>query len=340
MVASRLFSIIRHRSCRSDPSEAIDARRAGYDRWPLLVSAILHLSIVLLFFGFDTGQRSRETTFQAMVVFDAPPRSTPTVPPGNQNKTSAPRRVQNPPKTVDSSPPVSRYRFVDPESPSTAELPIIPDNVSDPALKRYIQMPQASPGERHEIIGALPPLKRDLPEPAVASNSRTAALQSRPLSGSVENIDSGKNPAVNGKIEDQRPTARTDTVSKPDPEEVSTVDRRPAVGDARTSGRSIWQQRNELLAYRAVLARLITANWLIPPVEVSSFQVMMEAQIDRRGNPVRIRLLQSSGLAILDAAAEKAIRISAPFPPLPSTFDPEMEVFRVVFRFTPDRVIE
>ncbi|MCP4751664.1 MAG: hypothetical protein GY866_12275 [Proteobacteria bacterium] len=123
-------------------------------------------------------------------------------------------------------------------------------------------------------------------------------------------------------------------VEKPSPGKI----RRPT--GKRTDLMSTWRKKNDLITYRSILAKLITANWVVPPVSIKSFQILMEASIDARGNITEITLVKSSGLAILDAAAERAIRVSTPFPEFPQSFDPEMEVFHAVFRFTPDKVAQ
>jgi len=110
------------------------------------------------------------------------------------------------------------------------------------------------------------------------------------------------------------------------------------VGGEVVNSTSIWHKKNDLFAYRNILGKLITANWIVPPVSIKQFQILIEAFIDPHGNLIQLDLLKGSGLAILDAAAERAIRVSIPFPAYPKSFGPEKISFRAVFRFTPERV--
>ncbi len=106
----------------------------------------------------------------------------------------------------------------------------------------------------------------------------------------------------------------------------------------RNNVSAIWRKRSELVEYRNILDRLITANWRVPPVSMNAFQILIEATIDRRGNIIKIKVRRSSGLAILDSAAERAIRVSTPFPVFPKSFDAKMKEFRAILRFTPEKV--
>ncbi|PCI27780.1 MAG: hypothetical protein COB67_07775 [SAR324 cluster bacterium] len=101
-----------------------------------------------------------------------------------------------------------------------------------------------------------------------------------------------------------------------------------------------WKTKNERSAYRGVLSRLVSANWVLPPVAKKDFQVLIEIFIDPLGNIIQLRVAQSSGLAVLDGAAERAVRVSVPFPKFPASFDPRKKAFRVVFRFTSDKIAD
>jgi len=108
--------------------------------------------------------------------------------------------------------------------------------------------------------------------------------------------------------------------------------------DSKDRFSKLWKKRNDLLAYRNKLGKLISANWVIPPVSVKIFQIIVEANIDSNGNLIGTKFNKRSNLVILDAAAIKAIRVSIPFPKFPASFDPEKRSFKAVFRFTPESV--
>ncbi|MFH2130299.1 MAG: TonB C-terminal domain-containing protein, partial [bacterium] len=108
--------------------------------------------------------------------------------------------------------------------------------------------------------------------------------------------------------------------------------------DTKNRMSSLWQKKSDLAIYRTSLAKIVTANWIVPPTKVRDFRILIEAHIGPRGNLITIQPLESSGLAILDAAAERAIRVSTPFPEFPNSFGEDIKVYRAVFRFTPDKV--
>lgn len=105
----------------------------------------------------------------------------------------------------------------------------------------------------------------------------------------------------------------------------------------RTFSRN-WKAKREQKAYRSSLAKIVSANWMIPLVSPKEFEILVETIIDRRGNMVRMKVIRSSGLAVLDSAAERAVRVSVPFPEFPESFGRSKRSFRAVFRFTPDKV--
>jgi hypothetical protein len=119
----------------------------------------------------------------------------------------------------------------------------------------------------------------------------------------------------------------------------NTIDQTPETTQPTSAIQRIWQKKNDDQSYRRVLKKLVTANWIVPPVKVKDFQVLIEAVIDKNGNLVKIEQLEGSGLAILDAAAERAIRVSTPFPRRPASLGEEKTEFKAIFRFTPDQVV-
>ncbi len=101
---------------------------------------------------------------------------------------------------------------------------------------------------------------------------------------------------------------------------------------------SIWKKKNELVSYRNVLRSIVKANWTVPPVALKSFEIRIEARIDSNGNLLDLILIKSSGLIMLNSAAEKAIRVSTPFGKVPKSILNDKQEFHATFRFTPNEV--
>ena len=131
--------------------------------------------------------------------------------------------------------------------------------------------------------------------------------------------------------------ARPEAAAKGDTVEEESAQTGNTAGSLKQFSKN-WKTKNEQRAYKAVLARLVGANWILPPVAKKDFLILIETFLDPRGNIVHLRFVKSSGLAVLDGAAERAIRVSVPFPEFPTSFGPDKKSFRVVFRFTPDKI--
>lgn len=184
--------------------------------------------------------------------------------------------------------------------------------------------------------------------PFLKSNNRIAKLQS---AEELEKIFKRKDYEI--PLEKQKHPMPDSEASQPAATIKSSKIQRSSTGETRTTRSrqnntesstgttnsvKFWQKKNDLVAYRNVLGKLITANWVVPPVSVRKFTILIEAYIDPKGNLIALKLLNGSGLAILDAAAERAIRVSTPFPEYPASFGAKTDSFKAIFRFTPDRV--
>ncbi len=127
-----------------------------------------------------------------------------------------------------------------------------------------------------------------------------------------------------------------------EPESVSAAsptEKTAEKSDTLPPARRIWQKKMEDQSFKLTLKKLVTANWTVPIHNKKKFQIIIEAIIDTNGNLKKIELLESSGLPIIDTAAEKAIRVSTPFPKLPKILQKEKPEFKAIFRFTPDNVV-
>ncbi|HXF05426.1 MAG TPA: TonB family protein [Blastocatellia bacterium] len=96
----------------------------------------------------------------------------------------------------------------------------------------------------------------------------------------------------------------------------------------------------EMEQYRRYLEREIQQRWFIPPeahLLTSPTTVIIIFEVARDGKLLQIRLKQSSGFPALDRAALNAVRLAAPFRPLPSAFLFTSQVFTDKFTYFPPR---
>ncbi|MGK0288926.1 MAG: TonB family protein [bacterium] len=100
---------------------------------------------------------------------------------------------------------------------------------------------------------------------------------------------------------------------------------------------ALLQKKRARINYQISLAKLVASNWKVPQTSLKQFRIDMEALLDQNGNLLKIKLLKGSGVAALDAAAERAIRVAVPFPQFPQSFDQNQQ-FLAHFRFTPGKV--
>lgn len=96
----------------------------------------------------------------------------------------------------------------------------------------------------------------------------------------------------------------------------------------------------EMEQYRRYLEREIQQRWFIPPeahLLPGPTTVIVIFEVARDGKLLQIRLKQSSGFPALDRAALNAVRLAAPFRPLPSVFLFTSQVFTDKFTYFPPR---
>src|ERR1017187_8338574 len=76
-------------------------------------------------------------------------------------------------------------------------------------------------------------------------------------------------------------------------------------------------------AYAALIRDAVTRNWKtsdLNPRLLTAPSVVVTFTIQRDGTIANVRVSQKSGIEPLDISAERAVRDSAPFPPLPQGF--------------------
>jgi TonB family protein len=68
-------------------------------------------------------------------------------------------------------------------------------------------------------------------------------------------------------------------------------------------------------SYYALITRKIWSEWIYPDFESSGLQVIISIRIDTAGKVVSLKIEESSGNALFDRSAAKAISKAAPMPP-------------------------
>ncbi len=76
--------------------------------------------------------------------------------------------------------------------------------------------------------------------------------------------------------------------------------------------------------YLQIISDRVSSSWftaLVDPGVAGTFYTTVYFKILRNGQVTDLKVKESSGIASLDMSAQRAIQISAPFPPLPSDYD-------------------
>jgi TonB family protein len=85
------------------------------------------------------------------------------------------------------------------------------------------------------------------------------------------------------------------------------------------SGGSAFDQDFEYAYYVQQMLARISANWQRVPVRGTTV-VIMRFTILKDGSVHDVEVEQSSGLAVLDRAASRAVYLADPMPPLPNSY--------------------
>jgi TonB family protein len=86
--------------------------------------------------------------------------------------------------------------------------------------------------------------------------------------------------------------------------------------------------------YLNIITERVSANWftsLIDPGVPGNFQTIVFFKIQKNGQVTDLEIEQSSGLTPLDLSALRAVRASAPFPPLPRDYDDAYLAIHLIF---------
>lgn len=286
-----------------------------------LASLGIHLAIVALFLVIVYEPRPPIRSFQTSVFFENT---------SSNQLTKHPRNNQSSYKNPLQNIPLSRKHKRIPSIRKRKSILTAPLQQQKPSLRKYITPTKQKSLQEDNQAGYLRANRRT-EKPVLPLLAKKPTLEEG-LQPSIDDADLSGSPT--GEEKGNSTSAEEPYIPPPSFSESQKRDH----GKSQGKVASIWQKKSELTIYRKSLAQLVTANWIVPQTSVKSFQILIEAFIGPGGNLISIRPIKSSGLAVLDAAAERAIRVSTPFPEFPDSFDKNRKSYRAVFRFTPDQV--
>ena len=99
-----------------------------------------------------------------------------------------------------------------------------------------------------------------------------------------------------------------------------------------------WSTRTEKKVFKNSLAIRVSENWILPPVSVRDFEVLVAVLLNKTGQIKNINFLKYASLSIVNVAVERTLRLSEPFEKIPESMLLKNGNYRVVFRFTADQV--
>ncbi len=86
--------------------------------------------------------------------------------------------------------------------------------------------------------------------------------------------------------------------------------------------------------YLNIITERVSANWftsLVDPGVAGSYQTIIYFRIQKNGQITNLEVERSSGLTPLDLSALRAVRASAPFPPLPRDYQEAYLAIHLIF---------
>ena len=89
--------------------------------------------------------------------------------------------------------------------------------------------------------------------------------------------------------------------------------------------------------YLTIITDRVSANWfssLVDPGVSGNFQTIIFFKIQKDGQISEVKVEQSSGLTSLDLSAMRAVKASAPFPPLPRDYQDAYLGIHLIFEHT------
>lgn len=292
----------------------------------LTYSLIVHLAVIVVI-GWTSWQKNRnhERVLTARIIYETPVSA---------KKTSGPSRPSA-------------------KKPVLNKLTAPTVNPGKPVIKPSAtgQKQLTQPAKRPETVS-------EKPQPKTADNLREpdpSEEKIKDLPGFLRKNDRTPTPTFAPKTlaSEKAPEVPVDTAASEteetnvSPEQKTTEEKTgntTASGVQNTAGtqnsttgtgllNNFWKKVQDKRSYRNTLAQLVRANWKLPAAMQTEFEIIVAALIDPEGNLIGLKIEKSSQISALDAAAERAVRVSQPFPQFPASF-PENQNFEQKFRFS------
>jgi len=275
------------------------------------------MAFLMAFIAASYAPTSARHSFQASVHFETSPNQ--------KSTTRSSELVTSPRKTINGVPLTKNRKLIHRKKLTIPD----PKLFKVPSLKKYIATPDSKPIQNADQSGYLRANRRT--KKSIAPQTPVTRSPRNQPQSNISDQDLSGSPVTGTNDRDKQ------VVMPKTPAPLYNEATSASETKVKGKGSFIWQQKSELLVYRNSLAKLVTANWIVPQTSVKQFRILIEAFIDRQGKLLSFTLVQGSGFAVLDAAAVKAIRVT-PFPVFPKSFSESLASYRAVFRFTPDQV--
>ena len=226
-----------------------------------------------------------------------------------------------------------------------------PDRITKPTIKNpdKTQFHVKSPATGHQLFTTNNELKikgflrandftrkKALPSPPTQEKSDHLELPSLPRQ-KTEPL--ALNPIAPASVAQK--THKRTSVEMPVPENTNTnLSEKELHSGLRSLDASIfsrnWRKQSEIKTHRKSIAFQVSSNWTIPPIAISEFEILVEVHIDKRGAIAQFKFVKPADLAILNVAAERAVKLSEPFDSLPGSIETDQDTYKVVLRFVSD----
>lgn len=99
-----------------------------------------------------------------------------------------------------------------------------------------------------------------------------------------------------------------------------------------------WSKRTEKKLFRKSLTFQISEQWVLPPVSITDFEVIVEVLINKKGQIKKITFVKYASIAIINIAVERTLRKSEPFESVPESMIQANGDYKANFRFTSNQV--
>jgi len=99
-----------------------------------------------------------------------------------------------------------------------------------------------------------------------------------------------------------------------------------------------WSKRTEKKIFQKSLFFQISEHWVLPPVALSDFRVIVSVIMTKKGEIKKIDFIEYAPLAIINVAVERTLRRSEPFENVPNSMLQPNGEYKTVFKFTANQV--